>query len=98
MMRCDDRVTTTDNLTLIWERTHGAHAGVTAEYGDWQFRVYQWQRGSYLATATNARTGQAYQLGNYAGECPTLETGKRFCEARFRHLRDIDRENGIRRG
>jgi hypothetical protein len=90
--------TSTREDTLHWERTSGAHAGVEAEYGPVRFRVYAWQRGSYLATAYNDETDERLlRVGNSAGEVRTLAAGKALCEEVFRRLQAEDLKNGISR-
>jgi hypothetical protein len=90
-------LTTTRDHALKWERVGGAHEGVAAQYGDWQFRVYAWQPGSYLAVASNPRTSEYHEQGNRRGEVRTQRLGKEFCQQRFAAIVAADRAKGIER-
>lgn len=89
--------TSTDERSLHWERGYSAGASWQAEYGDYRFRVWRWQRGSYLATARNTETGEEHQHGWLAGELTTAADAREWCEVIFQRLRQEDRARGIER-
>lgn len=90
--------TATREPALHWERVGGAHAGIVAEYGPWRFHVYAWQRGSYLATAQNAETGEYRAIGNAVCEIPSQAAGRAWCEKHHLALCAADLAHGITRG
>jgi hypothetical protein len=87
--------TATSETGLHWERVGGAHAGIVAEYGPWRFKVYAWQPGSYLATATNSETGEHRRTGDLAGM--KQGEGRIWCESIYQEARATDRRCGITR-
>jgi hypothetical protein len=84
-------------MKLKWHKTHGAHAGYEAQYGDWQFRAYAWQRGSYSAIAVNTVTRETRQHGRLADEIKTQAAARAWCERVFAYLLLEDQKRGITR-
>ena len=85
-------------LELRWQRCHGAHPGMTAQYGPYFFRISRWQKGSYVASVTDEdRRNTLHYHGEEDGQLRTEADAKAKAAQWFRALREEDRANGIRR-